>query len=68
MAETEDLLQMERISSGIKELDNLIDGGYPKNRTILLSGGPGVGKTIAALQYVNGMCSSVKKCLYIATE
>ncbi|MCK5396701.1 MAG: AAA family ATPase [Thermoplasmata archaeon] len=64
----EDMFQMERISTGIKEFDSLIEGGYPKNRTILLSGGPGVGKTIAALQYVNKVCESGKKCLYLATE
>ena len=64
----EDMIQMERISTGIKEFDSLIEGGYPKNRTILLSGGPGVGKTIAALQYVNKVCESGKKCLYLATE
>ena len=66
--ENNDVPQMERISSGIKELDSLIEGGYPKNRTILLSGGPGVGKTIAALQYVNKVCANGKKCLYLATE
>ena len=68
MTKKDDVLQLERISTGITELDNLIEGGYPKSRTILLSGGPGVGKTIAALQYVNQICGNGQKCLYLATE
>ena len=68
MENEKDVPQLERISSGINELDGLIEGGFPKNRTILLTGGPGVGKTIAALQYVNKVCGSGKKCLYLATE
>ncbi len=59
---------MERISTGIGEMDKLIEGGYPRERSILISGGPGVGKTIAALQYVNKACESGLSCIYLATE
>ncbi len=59
---------IERISTGISEMDKLIEGGYPKGRSILISGGPGVGKTIAALQYVNKACENGLSCIYLATE
>jgi KaiC/GvpD/RAD55 family RecA-like ATPase len=59
---------IERLSTGVPELDSLIDGGYPANRTILITGGPGVGKTIIALQFMNSACQNGKKCLYLATE
>ena len=36
----------ERISTGNKELDQLLDGGFLRNSTILLAGNPGAGKTI----------------------
>ncbi|HMB66620.1 MAG TPA: ATPase domain-containing protein, partial [Candidatus Bathyarchaeia archaeon] len=35
-----------RTPTGIPGLDKLLTGGLPKNRTILLCGGPGTGKTI----------------------
>ncbi len=40
---------IERIKTGITELDQ-ITGGIPKGRSTILIGGPGTGKTIFALQ------------------
>ncbi len=68
MKDTEKQPNFERLSTGVSELDALIDGGYPKSRTVLLTGGPGVGKTIIALQFVDSACRSGLKCLYLATE
>ena len=46
----------ERTPSGIKGLDELVGGGLPKGRVILLTGEPGSGKTIFGTQYlVNGI-------------
>ncbi|HAX95080.1 MAG TPA: recombinase [Prolixibacteraceae bacterium] len=59
---------INRVSSGIPDLDTLIDGGYPMNRTILITGGPGVGKTILAQQFAHNICKHGQKCLYLATE
>ena len=36
---------MDRTKTCIKGFDNLIEGGFPKGSTILLSGTPGTGKT-----------------------
>lgn len=43
---------MERIKTGIKGLDELIQGGIPKGSSVLLSGGSGTGKTILGLQFI----------------
>ncbi len=43
---------MERVKTGIKGLDGLIEGGFPKGRSVLLSGGCGTGKTIFGVEYV----------------
>ena len=67
MAE-KDKFTIERLSSGVKELDALIDGGYPMQRSVLITGGPGVGKTIIALQFIDSVCKKGLKCLYLATE
>ena len=43
---------MERVPTGIEGLDEMIEGGFPRGRTTLLSGGCGTGKSIFALQYL----------------
>jgi len=43
---------IERVPTGIYGLDELIEGGFPKGRTILVSGGTGAGKTIFGMQYL----------------
>jgi circadian clock protein KaiC len=43
---------VERVPSGIKGLDQMIDGGFPKNSSIMVRGGTGTGKTILCLQYL----------------
>ncbi len=68
MEDMDNKMNIERLSSGVDELDELIDGGYPRERTVLLSGGPGVGKTIIALQFIDRSCRKGLKCLYLATE
>jgi len=40
------------IATGIQGLDELMSGGFPKGRTILVVGGPGTGKTILAAQFL----------------
>ena len=40
------------VPSGIEGLDELISGGFPKNRVVLIIGGPGAGKTILASQFL----------------
>lgn len=59
---------MERVSTGIKELDGMMEGGYPRNRTTLLKGTTGSGKTILGLHFIHQGCSNGRKCAIIATE
>lgn len=42
----------EIVHSGVDGLDELISGGFPKGRIILVLGGPGTGKTIFAAQFL----------------
>lgn len=60
--------EIERMPSGLDELDSLIGGGYPKGKTTLLTGGPGTGKTIMAMHFVHHACKSGHKCLYYSSE
>ncbi len=46
------VFRIEKIKSGIPGLDELLFGGIPKRNIVLLSGGPGTGKTIFGQQYL----------------
>jgi len=39
-------------SSGVPGLDEVLEGGYPRDRLFLIQGDPGVGKTTLALQFL----------------
>jgi KaiC/GvpD/RAD55 family RecA-like ATPase len=43
---------LDRVPTGIKGLDELLGGGFPEGRCILITGSPGSGKTTFALQYL----------------
>lgn len=58
---------MDRIKTGIEELDKTI-GGFPKGKTVLLTGDPGTGKTIFGLQLTNESCGQGYKTVFISTE
>jgi KaiC/GvpD/RAD55 family RecA-like ATPase len=44
--------KMSSLPTGIPGLDELLGGGFPENRVILVIGGPGAGKTIFASQFL----------------
>lgn len=58
---------MERIKTGISILDE-ITGGFPKGRTMLITGDAGSGKTIFGLQFAKNSCENGLKTAYITTE
>ena len=43
---------VERVKTGIPGFDEILFGGIPKRNVVLLSGGPGTGKTIFGQQYL----------------
>ena len=52
VAAPEQAARSERVPTGIKGLDEMIEGGFPRGSMILLAGSPGSGKTIASAQYI----------------
>ena len=47
--------QIQKCPTGIKGFDEITEGGLPKNRTTLVSGGAGSGKTLLGLDFlING--------------
>lgn len=57
---------MSRITTGIKDLDALIGGGFPVNTAILLSGGPGTGKTLFGLNFLAEGATKGERSCYIS--
>jgi circadian clock protein KaiC len=43
---------LHKVPSGIKGLDVITNGGLPKGRACLVSGGPGCGKTLFAMEFI----------------
>ena len=43
---------MERVKTGIPGMDEILNGGIPRRNVVLLSGGPGTGKTIFGQQFL----------------
>ena len=59
----------ERVSTGVKELDEMLGGrGYYKGSSILLSGTAGSGKSSLAAAFVDAACRRRERCLYFAFE
>jgi circadian clock protein KaiC len=62
-------VSIEKISSGIEWLDNMLDGkGYFRGSSILISGTAGTGKTSFAAHFVDAACRRGERCLYFAFE
>ncbi len=56
---------LERISSGVVGLDDILSGGLPRGQMYLLEGNPGTGKTTLAMQFIREGIRRGEKALYI---
>jgi circadian clock protein KaiC len=54
-----------RVSTGLKKLDSMLGGGFPKNSVVLISGGPGTGKTLMGLKFLLEGARKKEKCCFI---
>ena len=60
---------MERVPTGITGFDELIDGGFPRGRSMLISGGTGTGKTIFCIQFLlNGITKYNEPAVYVTLD
>jgi len=60
---------IERVSTGIKGLDEMLGGGLPLGRCILVCGGPGSGKTTLGMQFLfSGATKYNEKGLYVSLD
>jgi circadian clock protein KaiC len=59
----------ERVSSGVPELDEMLEGkGFYRGSTVLVSGTAGSGKSSLAAHAADSVCRNGGRCLYLAFE
>lgn len=58
----------ERLSTGMKELDQMLNGGVYRGSSVLVSGVPGSGKTSVAAQFAAAACSDGLHALFLSFE
>ncbi len=59
----------ERISSGVKDLDDMLEGkGFYRGSSVLVSGTAGTGKSSLAAHFAEETCRNGERCLYVALE
>src|ERR1700694_5977351 len=69
LAENQDVAGLHKMPTGVEGFDAITGGGLPRNRTSLILGGPGGGKTVFALQMlVNGARHWGEPGIFVAFE
>src|ERR1700674_799856 len=63
------LPQLIKCPTGIKGFDQITEGGLPKNRTTLVSGSAGSGKTLLGLDFlINGAVNYKERGVFMSFE
>ncbi len=63
------VLTIERAPTGIPGLDELVSGGLPRSASVVVSGGPGTGKSIFSMQFVyNGAMQFGEPGVYVTIQ
>ncbi len=57
-----------KVETGIEGLDTMLRGGFPEGRMILITGGPGTGKTIFCSQFLHHGAAKGEKVVYISLD
>ncbi|MBI5525169.1 MAG: recombinase RecA [Deltaproteobacteria bacterium] len=59
---------VNRISTGVSDLDEVLGGGLIPGRAYLVRGGPGAGKTTLGLHFLSAGAKNGDRCLFIALD
>lgn len=60
--------EVERLSTGIEKLDEILCGGIPRGFFVAVTGEPGTGKTICCISFIHQGILSGDRCIYVSTE
>ncbi len=56
---------VERVATGIKGFDELVEGGLPRESSVLITGPPGSGKSIFSMQYLYNGAMNGENGIYV---
>jgi circadian clock protein KaiC len=59
---------VQRVSTGISGLDSLLQGGFLPNRSYLVTGDAGTGKTTACMQFLTSGLAQGEKAVYVTVD
>ena len=62
------ITEEDRVSSGVDMLDGMLGGGVPEERSVLITGGPGTGKSTISMQFLQEGLEDGDDCLFVSTE
>lgn len=66
---SEAIIELPRVPTGVQGLDEMLGGGLPQGRCVLVCGGPGSGKTIFGVQFLsNGAIKYGETGLYVTLD
>lgn len=58
----------ERVSSGLRRLDNMLNGGYYRGSNVLISGAPGTAKSTLSGLFAAAACRRGERTLYVSFD
>lgn len=58
----------ERIETGVRRLDTMLDGGYLRGSSVLITGAPGTAKSTLAGAFVQAICQRGERALYVSFD
>jgi circadian clock protein KaiC len=58
----------ERLSTGVSGLDELLEGGFRRGTTMLVTGAPGTAKTSMAGQFARAACGRGETVIYVSFD
>lgn len=61
-------MPLERLSTGVSELDRMLAGGIPRGFFVAVTGEPGTGKTILCIHFIAQGVKEGDRCIYVTTE
>jgi len=58
----------ERVSSGVKRLDTMLDGGYFRGASVLITGFPGTAKTTLSGAFAEACCKRGDRTMFVSFD
>ncbi|MES2757680.1 MAG: circadian clock protein KaiC [Pseudomonadota bacterium] len=59
---------VERVSTGVERLDTMLEGGYFRGSTVLVTGAPGTAKSTLAATFAQASALRGERCLYVSFD